>query len=315
MTPIVRLDNGELSIGAIAFGASLVEVGVADREGAVANVVLGLDSPERYLERAANPHLGAIAGRFANRLGGARFVLGGRVVSLTANEGRNCLHGGDPGFSRRPWAIVDHGPSSVTFELTSEDGDQGFPGTCVARCCYRIDGPSLHIELTATTDAPTVVNLTNHAYWNLSGVPRSTVADHLLEVSADRYVPVDDDLIPTGTLAPVEGTPFDLRSAAELGERRLDHCLVFGERRSARLVHPASGRCLSLDTTEPGVQVYTGSKLRPPHVASGGVCLEAQRLPDAPNQPAFERPPLPSSVLRPGETYCHRTSIRFSSLR
>jgi len=299
-----RIASDSLIVEVVPYGASLI--GVWHRDSS--NLVLRLPTSE-MLDHHRNPHLGAIAGRFANRIASARFILDGVEHELIANNGANTLHAGPTGFSRRTWTVLDAGGHFVRLQLVSGDGDQGFPGRLVAEVDYSVDGEALSITTSASTDAPTVVSLANHAYWNLAG--SGTIDDHLLTVDAPSFVEVDDALIPTGRLLPVDGTPFDLRHPSTIGD--LDNCLVGpggsvgSDGVTAQLVHPASGRSMYVTTDLPGLQVYAGLHLGDPFVARGAVCLEAQQLPDAPNQPTF-----PSAVLRPDETDRHVTVHRFA---
>jgi len=306
-------------------GATVARLQVPAPDGHV-DVVLGLRSAEDYAA-ADNPYLGATVGRYANRIGGARFPLDGRTVHLEANEGPTCLHGGPGGFHSRRWAVLDHDDVSLELELVSPDGDQGFPGRVTARCRYTVTDDSVTIEHIAVTDAPTVVSLTNHTYFNLGG--QGPVDNHRLTVDADSYLPVDAASIPLGQEVPVQDTPFDLRAGAELRDRvrsphpqvglagGIDHAFVLrgdGLRRAALLEHPSTGRALEVSTTQGSMQVYTGNKLdgtltdrdgqRLGH--REGIALECQGHPDAPNQPTF-----PSAVLRPGEEYRETTTWRF----
>ena len=307
--------DGSLTVTVLAYGATLAEVWVRDAAGVDANVVVSLPTAAEFRQRELNPHLGAIAGRYANRIARSRFSIDGTDYLLDANEGANCLHGGPVGFSRRDWTVIERSAESVSLELVSAAGDQGFPGEVRAVTRYVLDGAALHIELSATTDAPTVINLTNHAYWNLSGA--GDVQRHELRIAADSYLPTDDQQIPTGEIRDVRRTPYDFRTIRRIGRSQVDHCLILdralvADRADAvptavaELLDPSSGRRMALSTTEPALQVYTGHKLRPPHLPFGGLALEAQRLPDAPNRPAFG-----DVTLRPGERYDHRTTLAF----
>ncbi|CAN5630358.1 galactose mutarotase [soil metagenome] len=338
------LQAGSLRIEVLTYGAHLIGVWFPDRHGAVDNLVASLRDDDGgpdldgYEDPQANPHLGSIVGRYANRIAGASFELDGAVVELLANEGVNQLHGGPVGFDRYVWsasgATDDHG-AQVVLRHDSPDGDQGYSGTVHLEVTYRVDiDGTLTIAMAGTTDAPTVLNPTNHAYWNLggTGAPDCSVAGHQLRVDADRHVEVDYQLIPTGQLLAVDATVFDLRNESPVerllydpslwGTGGIDHCLVFGAAASggvvgldgvsgvggvAELSEPVSGRRMRLETDQPGLQVYTsnhGAGALPRHST---ICLESQSLPDAPNQPGF-----PSAVLRPGETYRHRHRLTFS---
>ena len=300
----------------LTLGAAVHTLTVTGGDGVRRNVALGHRS---VADRLASPaYLGATVGRYANRIGGASFELDGSRVRLEANERGSSLHGGPEGFDRRLWDVVSHTDDEAVLELVSADGDQGFPGTLTARVACRVTHASVALELTATTDAPTVVNLTNHAYLNLDGEGRGTVDDHLLEVAADAYLPVQDGL-PTG-IAPVDGTPFDLRAPSRVGDAvrsghdqvvaagGLDHCLVVrgqGLRRHATLSSPRTGTRLELWSDQPGLQVFTGNfDVAVPSTGGGiyragdGIALEPQLFPDSPHHPEW-----PSAVLRPGQTY------------
>ncbi|WP_233290487.1 aldose epimerase family protein [Kitasatospora sp. MBT66] len=315
-------------------GARLQALHVPDRHGRLANVVLGCDDVEDLLGEAA--YLGASVGRYANRIADGLLSLDGTEHPLTTRPNGHTLHGGADGFATRLWAGVpvrQGRRTGVCLRLDSADGDQGFPGALTAVATYLLDPDGeLRIDYLATTDAPTVVNLTNHAYLNLAGEGHGTVLDHLLRVDAQGYLPVDARLIPLGPVADVTGTPFDLREAVVIGERvaaedpqvRLagggfDHNWVLdgvGFRRVAELSHPASGRRVECRTTEPGLQVYTGNHFDGSltgrsgrrYGRHAGIALETQHFPDSPNRPDY-----PSTVLRPGEEYRSTTVYRFSA--
>ncbi|MCG6499950.1 aldose epimerase family protein [Kitasatospora sp. A2-31] len=318
----------------LSLGARLQALHAPDRYGRLANVVLGCEGVEDLLGEAA--YLGATVGRYANRIADGLLPLGGTTHRLTTQPGGHTLHGGTDGFASRLWdgvPVREGRRAGVRLRLHSPDGDQGFPGALSAEVTYLLDpAGALWIGYRATTDAPTVVNLTNHAYFNLAGEGNGTVLDHLLRVDAPGYLPVDAELIPLGPVARVAGTPFDLREAAVLGERvadpdpqiRLagagfDHNWVLdgnGFRRAAVLSHPASGRRVECLTTEPGIQVYTGNhfdgsltgRSGRPYRAYAGVALETQHFPDSPNRPEY-----PSTVLRPGEEFRSTTVYCFSA--
>lgn len=330
-----ELASSELRVTVLDLGAAIHRVQVPDRgtDGEWVDVHLFLATPDAYLDRAANPHLGASVGRYANRISGARFPLDGRTVELVANAGANHLHGGTDGFDRRPWEVLAATDAVANLALQSPDGDQGYPGAMAATATYEVEGSTLHIGYTAETDAPTVVNLTNHGYWNLAGVrpadpadsgsgSGTSAADHSLTVHSDRYLPVDGTGVPTGELAEVTGTPFDLRLPRRVGDvidsvdGGLDHCFAVRRepderlRPAARLVDPHSGRTLDVATNQPGIQAYTGNNLRAPFFVHSAVSLETQRFPDTPN-----RPQLGSARLGPGEEYRSLTTFSFGSLR
>lgn len=311
---VITLSAGPLTARVLSYGAILADLvlATAERER---SLVLGYDGLDAYV--AQDAYLGAVAGRCANRIRDGRFELDGAVRRLARNDGgRHHLHGGDTGFDKRLWTIAEAAPDAVTLTRVSPDGEEGYPGTIEVRCRYALDPSGLTITLSATTDAPTLVNLATHAYFALDDDP--TILDHHLEVPADRWTPVDGDLIPTGELAPVAGTPFDfrrLRPIRDPGRSEpflYDHNLVLSDapaaapRQVARLLSPKSGVSLAIASTEPGLQVYTGNFLPPkaplrggrPMVRHGGICLEPQRFPDAIHHPRFA-----GAVLRPGETY------------
>jgi aldose 1-epimerase len=319
---------GGTRIRVITLGAILSEVHVPDRNGISRDIVLGYDEPAGYMRNRGSA--GAVCGRSANRIGGARFTLDGTEFTLSANDGLNHLHGGVRGFSKRVWAArINEGSDSVTLMIDSPDGDEGYPGTVRAQATYSVlaDG-SLLIEMSASTSKPTLVNLVHHGYWNLAGHDSGDVTEQLLRIDADHYTPVDAGKIPTGELAPVDGTPFDFRDGKTIGEDieaaspggGYDHNLCLnGPAGTMRAVawasDPISGRDMELSTNQPGVQLYTANHFGTvPAVGKGGAkygkyagfALETQAFPDAPNKPNF-----PSTVLRPGETYRHDMHIRF----
>ena len=307
----VRIDNGRLAIEVLSLGAHLSGVWFPDRDGArEPNLTRSLPSLAAYADPDINKGYGSTIGRYANRISGAAFDLDGQQHHLVANEGPNQLHGGPDHFGFRPWSI-EAMTNGVRCRLTSPDGDQGFPGAVGVTVDYVVDGDTLEIRYEATTDAATVVNLTNHAYWNLAGSDDARA--HTLRVAADRVLMVDDASIPT-RLVPVDDVVgFDLRQPVPLSERPhgFDHCFVgtslvagMGEL-TAVLADPASGRTMTVTTDQPGMQVYTATFADPPYSA---VCLEAQLLPDTPNRPDFG-----SAVLRPGETYRQVTRHEFAA--
>jgi aldose 1-epimerase len=323
---LVSLTNGRgLALKAMSYGAIVTELHVPDRQGRTADVALGLRDLDAYL--AGNPYFGCTAGRCANRVRDGRFTLDGRPHQLTTNNGPHHLHGGARGFDRRVWDVEHADAASVRFGLTSPDGEEGYPGTVRATVTYALTPENeFRVEMTATTDAPTLVNLAHHTYWNLAGHDRGSVLDHRLQVEADGYTPVDATLIPTGDVAPVEGTPFDFRRPRRIGESiaqvsgGYDHNFALrpadGLRLAARLEDPASGRSMEIRTTEPGIQLYTGNFLDGSSKGKGGatyprhagLCLETQKFPDAANRPAWTSP-----VLRPGRTYRHVMVHRFGA--
>jgi aldose 1-epimerase len=325
----LRSDGIEAEI--TTFGARVVSIKTADREGKIANVVLGYSAFDGYLDDKST-YLGAIVGRYGNRIAGGRFSVDGHTYQVPTNNNGNSLHGGTVGFDRMVWqgrAIAD----GVEMTLVSKDGDQGYPGTLTVHVRYSVHHNALRIDYSVSTDKATVVNLTNHSYFNLAGDGKGLVLGEEMTLPADQYVPVDAGLIPTGVLAPVEGTPFDFRKATVIGARihddneqlkiagGYDHTWVLrgknGEvKTAARVYDPASGRVLTVTTTEPGVQFYTGNSLdgkpygkaRERHEKNSALCLETQHYPDSPNHPAF-----PTTELKPGETRHSMTTFTFST--
>ncbi|MFI6498534.1 aldose epimerase family protein [Nonomuraea typhae] len=299
---MIELSSGALRARVLPYGAVLQSLEI----GGV-NVVLGLDEPADY--RTRSRYFGAVVGRYANRIAAGRFTLDGTAYQLPVNNGANSLHGGTEGFDKQDWTIAASSPHSVTLSLTSPDGDQGYPGRLTATVTYTLDGDALRLAYTAVTDAPTVVNLTNHTYFNLAG--GGDIRDHVLQMDAHRYLPVDEGKIPTGELAPVRGTPFDFTAPVAIGQRygaAYDHCFVLDGR--IRVVEPGSGLAMEVTTTEPGVQFYAGGMLDPaatPYGPFSGFCLETQHFPDSPNRPHF-----PTTVLRPGERVESSTTYRFT---
>ena len=322
----------------ITYGGALNELWAPDRTGTRANVLLGFSTLEGYVGHEGH-YFGSIVGRYANRIARAMFSLDGVAYRLPANDGENSLHGGPEGFHRRVWdAEVREGLDGPALALrrTSPDGEMGFPGTLNVEVAYRLeDAGSLRIDFRATTDRPTVLNLTNHACWNLAGEGNGTILDHVLELAADWYTPVGPDLIPTGEIAPVAGTPLDFTEPTSIGARvrdpfpqlavagGYDHNFVLrgeggaGPLGKAALVRdPASGRTLDVHTTEPGIQLYSGNFLDGtlvgtsgrPYGPHAGFALETQHHPDSPNQPSF-----PSTVLRPGTQFESTTVYRLAA--
>lgn len=298
------------------FGGTIVSILAPDRAGRLGNIVPGYGTVGEY--ESGKAYYGALVGRYANRIAGSRFALDGREYRLTANDGRNQLHGGY-GFHRRIWT-VSAGESSAELAYRSPDGEDGYPGLLDVRVTYTLDAAgSLAVTYRATSDKATPINLTQHTYFNLSAGAVPDIRDHVLTIAADRFVPVDTELIPTGELAAVDGTVLDFRQPASLrsrlasGARELatpkgfDHCYVLPAgnnlKHAARLIDPGSGRSVELATTEPGMQLYTGNWLPEPH---SSLTLEAQHFPDSPNRPEF-----PSTILRPGEEFRSTTIYRF----
>lgn len=329
------LRAGGLVLRAINWGGIVTALEAPDRAGHLANVVLGLPTLRDYETR--NPHMGTLVGRYANRIGGGRFMLDGRTVELDRNDGGNTLHGGTQGFGKQWWSIEPQplgadGSAALVLRHTSADGEGGHAGTLRVQVRYSLGpGPQWRIDYEAQGDKPTVVNLSHHDYFNLRG--HGDVMDHRLRIAASRYCPVDAGLIPLG-LAPVDGTPFDFRRGARIGERireaheqllrgrGYDHNFAIDANESAdgvlrpvaRLADPASGRCMDIHSTEPGLQFYSGNfldaTLQGSHGAllrqGDGLCLETQHFPDAPNRPEFA-----STRLAAGDVFRSSTVMRF----
>lgn len=314
------------------YGGIIASLRAPDRNGIFANVALGCSTLADY--ETKSPHFGALIGRFGNRIGKATFTLDGAKYTVPANNGPNGLHGGLKGFDKRVWAAKEAG-GALELTYVSADGEEGYPGTLSVTVVYTLtDDNSLRIDYSATTDKTTVVNLTNHSYFNLAGNGAGAIYDHILQLNADHYTPTDSTLIPTGEIAPVAGTPFDFRAAKRMGAgirsnheqivfgRGYDHNLVLNHETegaldlAARVYEPTSGRIMLVWTTEPGVQFYTGNFLDSSVVGSSGgmyrqgdgFCLETQHYPDSPNKPDF-----PSTTLKPGATYQTTTIYQFTT--
>ncbi len=331
-TPVdlFTLTNGSgMRVRIITYGATVIELLAPDREGRYANVVLGFDNLAQYL--AGHPYFGSTVGRVANRIARGRFVLDGVEYRLATNNGPNHLHGGNRGFDKVVWQaeMTKTGDDpAVKLSYRSRDGEEGYPGNLNCTVVYTVtQRDELRIDYTATTDRATPVNLTNHSYFNLSGPGSGTVLNHVLKLFADRYTPVDADLVPTGSILPVQGTAMDFTSPTAVGSRiaqvpgGYDHNYVLRDAPSAvpqpaaRVYDPQSGRWMEVETTEPGIQLYTGNFLDGTLRGRGGVyvkhfgfCLEAQHFPDSVNQPLF-----PTVILRPGQVYRQVTIYRFLS--
>ncbi len=323
----IMLEAGRLRVALITYGAAIQSIEAPDRSGVSANVVLGLETLGGYVRHS--PHFGAVPGRYAGRIAGGQFSLDGTVYRLPRNNGDNTLHGGPDGFGKRAWSLTDSGARHASMALHSPDGDNGFPGRLRASVHYALDEDGITIRYQAEADKPTVVNLTNHSYFNLAGEGSGTVEGHELTINADRFAPINENSIPTGELRPVDGTPFDFRQWRAIGSRLreadpqitralgYDHGFVVagsGLREAASLRDPASGRRLTVLSTAPSVQLYTGNMLTGSlagpsgrtYRQTAGVCLEAQHLQDSPNKPGF-----PSVVLRPGERFESATVFKF----
>ena len=345
-TPVERwtLTNDDVTMRVLTYGGVIQTLEVPDRRGHVENVVLGFPDVAGYASEG-DPYFGALIGRYGNRIAGGTFELDDTRFQLPLNDGPNTLHGGFEGFDDRVWtatSVGDEDVAALQLDLVSPAGDEGFPGTLTVTVTYSLDDDgALTVHHRATTDAPTVVNLTQHTYWNLAGEGSGTIYDHELQINASGYTPVDETLIPTGEIAPVAGTPFDFREPMPIGERirQDDQQLLYGQgydhnwvldreddgaregsdaedalEEAAELYDPDSGRSMTISTTEPGLQFYSGNFLDGTLVGTGGtvyrqsdgLALETQHFPDSPNQPQF-----PSTELRPDEVYDSTTVFEF----
>lgn len=319
------------------YGGIVTELHVPDKNGQLGDIVLGFNNLDAYL--AGHPYFGALIGRYANRIAKGKFTLDGKEYTLATNNEPNHLHGGDKGFDKVLWTAqpIEDGKNGPALMLTyvSPDGQEGYPGTLNVMAVYTLtDDDELRIDYEARTDKPTVVNLTNHSYFNLAGENAGTIHDHEMQIFADRYTPVDETSIPTGELAPVEGTPFDFMTPHKIGERieqtggepvGYDHNFVLspkGDKKAGglplavRVTEPTSGRVMEIYTDQPGVQFYSGNyldatlkgKAGKPYEFRHGFCLETQHFPDSPNRPEF-----PSTELRPGKTFKSSTIHKFTT--
>ncbi|GAA1019219.1 aldose 1-epimerase [Acrocarpospora pleiomorpha] len=298
------LTSGEISARVLTYGCVIQSLEVAGRD-----VVLGCETLADY--RVRSRYFGAVVGRYGNRLANGRFELDGKPYELAQNNGTAHLHGGLKGFDKRVWIADPDGDSLLRLSYVSGDGEEGYPGTLRVSVTYTLGEGGLRISYSAFTDAPTVLNLTNHSYFNLAG--SGDVLDHVVMIDADEYTPVDEHKIPVG-VASVEGTPFDFRRPRRVGERiqgAYDHNYVLNPGDGVKIRVEHEDLALEVATTQPGVQFYAGGMLNPqitPYGPHAGLCLETQHFPDSPNQPGF-----PSTVLRPGEEFTARTDYRFRS--
>ena len=323
-----------VEVDTMNYGGIILSIRVPDRKGQFADIVLGHDTLEGYVPNP--PYIGAVVGRYANRIANGTFTLDGKTYTLPKNDGPNTLHGGtDKTFNKVVWEGEPmKGKTGVTYTYLSKDGDDGFPGNMKVKVTYTLTNDNeLVIDYEATTDKATVINFSQHSYFNLAGQGTSDILNHELMLNADRFTPVDKNLIPTGELRPVKGTPMDFTTSTRIGSRiddnyeqlvlghGYDHNWVINRKMigltlAARVYEPTSGRVMEVSTTQPGVQFYTGNFLdgtvtgKQGHVYKRryGLCLETQHFPDSPNHPDF-----PSTVLKPGETFKSKTVFKFST--
>ncbi|MBO0343295.1 galactose mutarotase [Muricauda lutimaris] len=324
-----------MEVDVITYGGIITRWTAPDKNGVYEDVVLGFDNLEQYLE--SNPYFGALIGRYGNRIANGKFSLDGKSYDLATNDGDNHLHGGEKGFDKVVWnAVAKNTEDGAAVELsyTSKDGEEGYPGKLDVKVTYTLtDDNELDIQYKAVTDKPTIVNLTQHSYFNLSGMFTKKILDHKLYLNADTFLPVDGGLIPTGEMRPVAGTPFDFKNLKLIGQeigtdnqqlnlgKGYDHCWVLNEgeedfRLAATVHHPKTGRFMEVYTNEPGMQFYSGNfldgtlpaKKGGTYAQRSGFCLETQHFPDSPNQSGF-----PSVRLNPGETYSSRTLYKLST--
>jgi aldose 1-epimerase len=314
-----------------SFGARVVSVMVPNKDGAMTDVVVGFNNVKQYQE--AGDFYGAAIGRYGNRIAKGKFTLDGKAYTLPINNPPNSLHGGDKGFDQQVWDAKRTSDSTLVLTYLSKDGEQGYPGNLNVKVTYTVtENNALKIDYWATTDKATVVNLTNHSYFNLNGEGSGTILDHMVQINADNYTPVDSTLIPTGKIEKVEGTPFDFRSPETIGQRiddgenqqlkngkGYDHNYVLNKHAATAPVATVraneSGIMMEIYTDQPGLQFYSGNFMAGKNTFKGGkkndhrtaFCMETQHFPDSPNQPSF-----PTTVLKPGETYTSQTIYRFS---
>jgi len=326
-----------MTVSVTNYGATVTSIVVPDRDGELADVALGYDSVEGFINAIDRPYFGSVVGRYGNRIAKGKFTIDGEEYTLATNNGENHLHGGNMGFDKVVWDAEVSGENSVTFTHHSRDGEEGYPGNLVLSVTYSLtEDNGLKMEYHATTDKATPLNVTNHTYFNLAGEGSGTINNHTLMINASRFTPVDAGLIPTGELRNVKKTPFDFRKAKAIGKDidveneqlefglGYDHNWVLDRKGDdlelAAVLHdPRSGRTLEVLTTEPAIQFYGGNfldgrltgKSGKPYHHRNGLCLETQHSPDSPNKPVSKD--WPSVILRPGETYETTTIYRFSA--
>ena len=329
---LYTLQDGKITVRILTYGGIVQSIEAPDRNGKSANIVQGFDGLDGYVKTGNKPYMGAIIGRYANRIAGGSFKLNGKTYNVPKNDGDNALHGGTHGFDKEVWAAKEI-KDGVELTYTSPDGQQGFPGALTTTVRYTLKGNELRIEYSATTDADTVLNLTNHSYFNLKGQGSGDILGHELKIYAHRYTPANANLIPTGELAPVAGTPFDFLQQTAIGARidsdnqqlklarGYDQNWVLDSEGkkvalAAEAYEPTSGRVLEVLTDQPGMQFYTGNFLDGSVTGTDGkvynkryaFCLETQHYPDSPNHPSF-----PKTELKPGQTFHSTTIYRFSA--
>lgn len=329
---LYTLQDGKITVKILTYGGIVQSIEAPDRNGKTANIVLGFDGLDGYVQTGNKPYMGAIIGRYANRIAGGTFQLNGKTYHVPKNDGDNALHGGLNGFNKKVWTSTET-ENGVELKYVSKDGEEGFPGNLTTTVRYTLKGNELRIDYTATTDADTVLNLTNHSYFNLKGQGNGDILGHVMKINAHRYTPVDKNLIPTGELAPVAGTPFDFLEPTAIGAR-IDadneqlklargydqNWVLEGDGKkvivAAEAYEPTTGRVLEVLTDQPGIQFYTGNFLDGSVTGTDGkvykkryaFCLETQHYPDSPNHPTF-----PTTELKPGETFRSTTVYRFSA--
>jgi aldose 1-epimerase len=332
VTEYTLTNSSGMQAGILNYGGTITKLITPDKNGKMGDVVLGFETFSGYLQKN-EPYLGALVGRYANRIANAKFTLDGKTYKLAPNNFGNSLHGGNVGFDKVIWNVEKIGDSGLKLTYQSKDGEEGYPGNLNVQVTYTL-GPdnSLKIDYIATTDKATPINLTNHSYFNLSAGKDSTILDHVLQLNADKYTPVNDQLIPTGQVAYVKGTPLDFTTAKAIGKDignvkgGFDHNWIlnkkgdapdsYREQEAATVYDPGSGRVMEVFTTQPGIQFYSGNFLNGGlqvtkggqiYIPHAGLCLETQHYPDSPNEASF-----PSTILKPGETYRQTTVYKFS---
>jgi aldose 1-epimerase len=327
VTEYTLTNSSGMQASILNYGGTITKLMVPDRNGKMGDVVLGFETFGGYMQKK-DPYIGALVGRYANRIANAKFTMDGKTYKLAPNNFGNSLHGGNVGFDKVIWNTEKIGDSSLKLTYQSKDGEEGYPGNLNIQVIYTLGADnSLKIDYTATTDQATPVNLTNHSYFNLSAGKDSTVLDHVLKLDADKYTPVNDQLIPTGQIANVKGTPLDFTTPKPIGKDMgsvkggFDHNWILNKRgtelqEAATVYDPGSGRYMEVLTTQPGIQFYSGNFLNGDlqltkegqiYIPHSGLCLETQHYPDSPNEPSF-----PNTILRPGETYRQTTVYKFS---